>query len=142
MGKKRRVMLAVLAVAVVTGIAWALLILRTPEPVCQGKRFTLWLDQYSTNLFYWMPYGSGSKTLRDQARDALQQIGTNGLPVLVKLAGARDSKLKRKFIEIARSIRRQPRTCVLPSKSTPWPSVDLSFWAPPRGLLCLHWSNC
>jgi HEAT repeat protein len=64
---------------------------RSREPVFQGKRLSAWLGD--------LPFGQPIET-REQAREAVPQIGTNALPALLTLLGSRDSYLKLKLIEL------------------------------------------
>lgn len=88
MRKRVHIALAVMVVALVSVIAWQVLRLR--EPVYQGKRLSVWLVQYSTNH-----YSAGRDGVLDkQAENAIQQIGTEALPVLLGKLRARDTRLK------------------------------------------------
>ena len=80
MRKRYRIALAVLLVAVVSGIAWQVLCLR--EPVYQGKRLSFWLQRYS-------PDGDSP-----EVDDALRMMGTNAIPTLLENLQAKDSLLK------------------------------------------------
>jgi len=46
--------------------------------------------------------GSPERAKRDQAQAAINQIGTHALPTLLRMAGAKDSALKKRFIALAR----------------------------------------
>jgi len=94
MGKRRRILLAFLLVALIGGLGW--LVLRPREPAYQGKRLSVWLEQY------WGSYSTlfadpNSPALLD-AKNAIRQIGTNGLPSLLRLTSARDSPLKKQLL--------------------------------------------
>jgi HEAT repeat protein len=79
---------AVLLVAI-TGVVGRQL-LRSREPVYQGKRLSGWLMQYMAN--HWVA-GQNSE-LDKQAQSAIQQIGTNAIPALLRMLRAKDSALK------------------------------------------------
>ena len=71
MGKRRRILLAFLLVALIGGLGW--LVLRPREPAYQGKRLSVWLEQY------WGSYSTlfadpNSPALLD-AKNAIRQIG-------------------------------------------------------------------
>jgi HEAT repeat protein len=99
MGNKRRILLAALVVAVLVGLAWESL--RPRGPVYGGKTLTAWLDEYIDE--YSPSFGNHSNAQERQslARTAIRQIGTNGLPILLKMARAKDSPLKTKLINLA-----------------------------------------
>src|SRR6266478_2350723 len=87
MGKKRGILLAILLVALAGGVGW--LLLRPREPVYQAKPLSAWLEQY---------YGSNLTLITDtnsparlEAENAIRQIGTGGLPLLLRLISTRDS---------------------------------------------------
>ncbi|WP_160164432.1 HEAT repeat domain-containing protein [Pedosphaera parvula] len=79
------------------------------EPTYQGKGITFWLDQYfevdygnipTYGNFPTVPTKSPAKQfeLKKQARLAIQAIGTNALPALLKMTAATDSALKLKMM--------------------------------------------
>jgi HEAT repeat protein len=96
MGKKRRILSALLLVAGAVGVA--LLALRPTEPsepIYQGKPLSVWLKE-----------GYGSPPLApasvSAAENALRALGTNALPFLTTMAASRDSPLKTGLIHLAR----------------------------------------
>ena len=99
MGKRARVMLAVvavLAVALVGVIVWQAW--PPNEPVYQGKPLSFWMKPK------WMgsPGRSGMPVLKgDNADAAVRQAGTNAIPTLLRLLRARDSALKIKLMALA-----------------------------------------
>src|SRR6266481_3095062 len=80
MRKQVQIALAVLLVGVGGVIAWQVRRLR--EPVYQGKRLSLWLQNYS-------PDGDSP-----EVDEALRTIGTNAIPTLLAMLQAKDSTLK------------------------------------------------
>jgi len=83
MGKKRRILWAVLLVAVVAAVVW--LSMPSPEPVYQGKRLSYWLAGYdSGNYNVAHPKGPSPPT-QEQANEAIRQIGTNAFPALLRM---------------------------------------------------------
>jgi HEAT repeat protein len=89
--KRVQITLAVLLVALVSGIAWQAL--RERQPVYQGKRLSSWLKVYRLG---WMIH----TTLN--ADEAVRQVGTNALPTLLRMLRAKDSALKVKLMELAK----------------------------------------
>ena len=96
MGKKKRILFAVLILAVLGVLAWE--VFRVREPVYEGKTLSEWLSGYD--------YASGD-TVEDyekhgrESDEAVRHIGTNALPFLEKMYTAKDSKLKKKLIALA-----------------------------------------
>src|SRR5579863_6689191 len=89
MGKRHRMRMAALVLAVVGGIAWLLLTSIKVEPVYQGKRLSTWLvelDKETQPASIWWTNGP--------AATAIQRIGTNGIPYLHAMLKAKDSRLK------------------------------------------------
>jgi HEAT repeat protein len=82
--------LAVWLVAITGFIAWQVVRSREPEPVYQGKRLSVWLEQQYTN--HWSAGRDGE--LDKQTEAALKRIGTNALPLLLEMLHARDTTLK------------------------------------------------
>jgi len=83
MRKRVYIALAVVLVALAGVIAWQAL--REREPVYQGKGLRVWLREYRLGL------NTGASKV---AADAVRHIGTNALPTLLEMLGAKDSKLK------------------------------------------------
>jgi len=77
MGKKRRILLAVLVVAVLGGLAW--LMQRRSEPVYHGKPFSYWLK----DLEHW------DKNTNNAALVAFHDMGTNAIPSLLDVLQSR-----------------------------------------------------
>ena len=61
------------------------LVLHPNEPGYQGKGLTAWLRQHY-NYSNFDPYGEQSKARLEEAETAIRHIGTNALPVLLKMA--------------------------------------------------------
>jgi hypothetical protein len=98
MGKKRRVLWAVLLVAVVAAVVW--LLMPSPEPVYQGKRLSYWLAGYDTgnyNLAH--PKGPSPASLAE-ADEAIRQIGTNACPILLRMLQQPNSSLTVRLFDL------------------------------------------
>jgi len=90
MAKKRHIWLAGLLLAAIVGVIW--LVTRAGDPVYEGRRLHVWLEQYGTN--HWHPGGE----LEKQAQTALQHIGTNAIPIYLQFMTNRASRLKLKLL--------------------------------------------
>jgi HEAT repeat protein len=86
---KRYVVLVVLVFLVATSVGW--LVLRRTEPVSKGKPLSAWAQQYGSNNW------AGRKEMAREAENAIRQIGTNAIPVLLGWMEARDSGLKKRL---------------------------------------------
>jgi HEAT repeat protein len=86
MGKRVRLALTVLAVAGLGVVAWRTL--RQREPVYQGERLSSWLADLDLE----------STRSPEKALQAVRAIGTNALPVLMKMVCAEDPLWKRGLI--------------------------------------------
>jgi hypothetical protein len=87
----------VLMVAALCGVAWLLLIMH--EPIYQGRALSAWLDQYGTN--HWGPRNGdlGRKgNLDKEAQIAIRTIGTNAVPVYLRLMTTRESPFRLKLM--------------------------------------------
>jgi HEAT repeat protein len=91
MGKRAKVVLALLAVALVGVIVWQTW--RPHEPVYEGKPLSFWLKGYT-------PRGLGEA--EEKADDAVRQAGSNAVPTLLQLVWAKDSALKVKLMTLAK----------------------------------------
>jgi hypothetical protein len=87
MGKRVKVALAVVVVALVGVIVWQVWP-PSDEPVYQGKPLSSWVRGYWT----------GHMT---EADEAVRQAGTNAIPTLLRMLRAKDSALKVKLITLA-----------------------------------------
>lgn len=92
--KRVHIALAVLLVVLVSVTAWEVLRPSEPEPVYQGKALRVWL---SDNFIAW---GRQDGRAQDVAQEAIRQIGTNAIPVLLKMMRRKDSPLISNLISI------------------------------------------
>jgi hypothetical protein len=103
MKKRKRILLAVVVVAVLGGLAWV--VLREPsEPVYQGKKLSVWLDAFSVGFLFsdWSDLPDGRLEAQTQATKAVRACGTNAIPILLRMAGTKDSLFKSRIREILR----------------------------------------
>jgi hypothetical protein len=91
---KRWGIMAAAVILALTGLIWSASRQLPPNPVYNGKRLSVWLEAFG-------PKEHQNTTKWDEASDALRQIGTNSVPLLLQLLRARDSKLKLKVVELA-----------------------------------------
>jgi len=92
MRKRVQIALAVLLGAILGVLVWQ--IFRFREPVYQGKRLSVWLEQYGTN--HWSAGQSGD--LDKQAEIAIRQIGTNAIPLYLGMMTTTEWPLKIKLM--------------------------------------------
>jgi hypothetical protein len=85
MRTKRRILFAVLLVAVVCLIAWLVLRSNNSEPIYQGRRLSYWLQGYEPGSRSPTPY---------EANEAVRKIGTNSIPTLLRFLRKTDSKFR------------------------------------------------
>src|SRR5882757_4324688 len=120
--KTRRYLLVALLLAVLGFVSW--LILSQPrEPVYQGKPLSYWCEQYSASRWLY-PTNEPDK----QAETAIRTIGTNAIPTLLRMLGAKDSKFKLKLVQLAQKQH---------FFNIKWKSALLRHSEATRGLLCL-----
>jgi hypothetical protein len=96
MGKRVRIALAVLAVALVSVTVWQ--VAQPSEPIYQGKPLSSWMKGYM------MPDPPTFELLEPQrqaADKALRHLGTNAIPTLLRMLRVRDSALKVKLMNLA-----------------------------------------
>ncbi len=89
MGKKKRISFVVLVLSVLSFLAWE--VFRGREPVYQGKTLTEWLEVYNT--------GGQTETNYAKTREAVEHVGTNAIPTLLRMLRKTDSRLKMKWYE-------------------------------------------
>lgn len=96
MGKKRRILIAILALAVLGGAAWMMLSPRVePEPVYQGKPLSAWLENFS-------PIGTYFSTSNaDAARTAIQNMGTNTISTMLRMLSTPNLPWKNRLFVLA-----------------------------------------
>ena len=87
--RRKAVIIVVVIIAVAVFFGWRLFF---AEPAYQGKPLSAWVRQFGTNSF-----GMGSKSSADEAERAIQHIGTDALPYLLRQIGASDTALKKKL---------------------------------------------
>jgi hypothetical protein len=97
--KRRTIPLAgLVAVALLTGLTWLIFgNHEPPEPVYQGKPLSFWLWAYDPDSSSHL-----SESERIQSVAALNQIGTNAIPTLVRMLKASDPAWKVKLFEVLR----------------------------------------
>ncbi|MDB6022167.1 MAG: hypothetical protein JWQ04_2024 [Pedosphaera sp.] len=83
-----------LLVIILSGLTW--LVLRPKEPAYHGRALMDWLLDYAdADAPHQIPVSS--EALREASSHAVKTIGTNGIPILIKMIEARDITLKRKL---------------------------------------------
>jgi HEAT repeat protein len=92
MPKRVKTALASVSIALVGVIVWK--VAQPREPIYKGRTLTSWLEVYNR---------TGDRQQRDAADRAVQQIGTNAIPTLLRLLRVKDSASKTKVIFLARS---------------------------------------
>jgi hypothetical protein len=93
MRKRLPIVLGVLLLAVVGTIAWLSMRPDAEDPVCQGKRLSVWLGSYDPHTRY--------LSLSPEADEAVRQLGTNAIPLLLRRLRAKDSPFKEKLYALA-----------------------------------------
>jgi hypothetical protein len=121
--KRAKIALALLFVALVGRNVWRVAQFREREPVYQGKRLSGWLTAYrgwhlnltssSTALDFFgpvyqvlpvrlplQPSAAEQESQWHQADEALQQVGAEAIPTLLRMLRAKDSTLKLRAINL------------------------------------------
>jgi HEAT repeat protein len=94
MGKRVKITIAVLAVALVGVIGWQAW--PPPEPVYEGKPLSSWLRDAKHRE------GGERVPMDRQTFLVVRQIGTNAIPTLLRLLRAKDSPFKLKLTDLAK----------------------------------------
>ena len=103
MKTRNRIFLVGLLVAVLGVFAW-LVLRQSREPDYQGRPLTFWLAGYDEANYLLAHPGGPSPPTRGQADEAIRQIGTNAIPLLLGMLQQHESKTK---VAIMRLLQRQ-----------------------------------
>jgi hypothetical protein len=95
MRSKRRILLAATVVIALIVLTWA--IFRSPEPAYEGVPLSVWLQRYEDLNYFTVSEQSWHR----EADEAVRNIGTNALPILLELIDAKDSRFKLKMMDLA-----------------------------------------
>jgi hypothetical protein len=98
MGKKRRILLVFLLVAVIGAVIWKRM--QPREPIYMGKPLSYWLEAFNPGI------GSGKDAVRPRsdpptvarASEALHQIGSNGLSTLLRMMQRPNPSILERFV--------------------------------------------
>ncbi|MDB6068278.1 MAG: repeat-containing protein [Pedosphaera sp.] len=91
MRKRSRIGFAILLVAGIGGIGW--LMVRPSEPVYQGKALSEWLRYYDVG---------SEPAMRKDVDEAVQQMGTNAIPTLLRRMRLKNSAMRERWFALAR----------------------------------------
>ena len=92
-GGKKRIVGVVLALRVIAGgLSWV--INRSREPMYEGKPLSYWLECYAPL--------NRTETSVQEADHAVQAIGTNAIPTLLRMLQKTDSPLKVRLVALLR----------------------------------------
>jgi hypothetical protein len=96
MWKRGRILVVVFAAALLAVLVWAVLRASAPapEPVYNGKPLSYWLGVYSSDT------NVNGRTW-GESEYAIQEIGTNAIPIFLQMLRAHDSLLKTKVLKWA-----------------------------------------
>lgn len=93
--KKRAGLMVLLLVAVIGGFIW--LMMPPKEPTYQGKALSWWLSRFEDS-------GASIYDQKDpkamECRDAVQHMGTNAIPNLLRILRAKDSAFKMAVVDL------------------------------------------
>ena len=89
---KRWLCLGLTVLCIATGLLFISLLFSPAEPSYQGKRFSVWLEHLCH---------SPAEKADPVAVDAIEHIGTNALPCMIRMLTAKDSFIKRQAIKLA-----------------------------------------
>lgn len=97
MSKRWFIAVALFLAGVVALLLW--MASTPPEPVYEGRTLSSWLDHHVPSSAARPPYNSPGW---HKAEEALRAIGTNGIPTLLEMIGAKEpSPMMQKFLRVA-----------------------------------------
>lgn len=120
MSKRLCIVFAALLAAVPAALPWALLSPTESEPIVNGRPLSRWLDYYVSQT---------SEAQRERADQVLDKVGTNAVPVLLRMVRRTDSPFKRTVMDFARRQHIIPIRSVPLSGGTKRPISRSSNWA-------------
>jgi HEAT repeat protein len=85
---RKKILAALLLLVVLSGVAWQIFRLLTPDPIYKGKPLSYWL--------------SGKKISQDKANEAVREAGIQAIPLLLRMIRVNDSPFKRRWIALSR----------------------------------------
>ena len=101
MSKRRAIGVGLLCVSLFAGAV--LFALRQPsEPVWQGRTLSEWMEQHTPSSGANPPYGSPGWHVADKA---IKEIGTNGIPTLLRMVAATEDDLRPRLRRLAKKQR-------------------------------------
>jgi len=93
--KPVKIALAIVLPALAGVIAWQLL--QEHEPVYQGEPLSFWLNKYGDGNYV----GIGAQLAKSEADEAVRQIGTNAIPLLLQRLQTQDSAFSEWLMHLA-----------------------------------------
>jgi hypothetical protein len=129
MGKGRRLLVIAMLLATAGVMGWLLLSSGPPEPVYKGKPLSYWLEGFDVNRTIYArtrPNGQEQPTEK-QAMQVVNAVGAEGIPYLLGMLEARDSKIKLAILKLFRKqhVVKMPDT---------WANQDSRAWLAWRAL--------
>jgi HEAT repeats len=114
MRKRVPIVLGVLLVFVLGTIAWLSLRPDAEDPVYQGKRLSVWMGSDPDDA---------ARELTPGAKQAIRQLGTNAIPLLLRKLRAKDSPFKVKLFALAQK-QHVIKVSYTPAKLQPWQGAE------------------
>jgi hypothetical protein len=97
MSRRRAIVVGLMFVALLAGAVFVAL--RHPsEPAWEGRRLSDWTERHIPSSEAQPPYGSPGWHLADRA---IKEIGTNGIPTLLRMSAATESDLRARLRRLA-----------------------------------------
>jgi len=104
MRKRSRILLRLSLVLILGGFAWLMLRPNEPEPLYQGKPLSYWLQGFSPSYnlprYNNPPTNANTSPTRAEAQAAVQHLGTNAIPTLLRFMSTPDTSLLAEFFQL------------------------------------------